>query len=93
MSAKRICSGSERSRPCRPPHQLHQIEGAAAVAAGLLLGFRLGVRHLYADDIDPEQVHQRLRGALEPWPRLRDELQAFDLWLQPLIARTGSAEG
>lgn len=63
----------------------------SARALGLLLGFRHVVRHLYADDIDPEQVHLRLRGALEQWPRLRDELQAFDRWLQALIARTGSA--
>jgi len=53
------------------------LSADSARALGLLLGFRHVVRHHYADDIDPEQVHQRLRGALEQWPRLRDELQAL----------------
>jgi hypothetical protein len=44
------------------------------------------VRHLYADDLDPAQVQQRLDGALELWPRLSDELAAFQHWLAELIA-------
>jgi hypothetical protein len=43
------------------------------------------VRHLYADDLDPLQVQQRLEGALELWPRLSAELSAFERWLAELI--------
>jgi hypothetical protein len=69
-----------------------QREGAdaervdAAQALGLLLGFRHVVRHLCNDDLEPDQVRQRLAGALALWPRLGADLQAFDGWLQALIA-------
>jgi len=53
---------------------------------GQLLGFRHVVRHLYADDLDPLQVRQRLDGAVDLWPHLSAELSAFERWLKDLIA-------
>jgi hypothetical protein len=50
------------------------------------LAFRHLVRHRYADDLDPDLVWQRLEGALKLWPRWLSELEAFDCWLQDLIA-------
>ncbi len=44
------------------------------------------VRHLYADDLDPLQVRQRLDGAVDLWPHLSAELSAFERWLKDLIA-------
>lgn len=62
-------------------------------ALGQLLGFRHVVRHLYADDLDPQQVRQRLVGALELWPTLSAELETFHRWLAELIALAeGAAE-
>jgi hypothetical protein len=62
---------------------------ATARSLGQLLGFRHAVLHLYADDLDPTQVQQRLDGALELWPRLSDELVVFQHWLAELIALAG----
>jgi hypothetical protein len=62
------------------------LSADTARALALLLGFRHVVRHLYADDLDPDQVQQRLAGALALWPRLRADLRAFEHWLQALIA-------
>jgi predicted transcriptional regulator len=46
------------------------LSAATARSLGQLLGFRHVVRHLYADDLDPLQVRQRLDGALDLWPQL-----------------------
>jgi hypothetical protein len=63
-------------------------------ALGQWLGFRHLVLHLYADDLDPQQVRQRLVGALELWPTLSAELETFHRWLAELIAFSeGVAEG
>ena len=62
------------------------LSADTAQALGLLLGFRHVVRHLYSDDLEPDQVRQRLGGALALWPRLSADLQDFDGWLQALIA-------
>ncbi|MFN9620809.1 MAG: hypothetical protein ACK55X_13975 [Synechococcaceae cyanobacterium] len=67
-------------------HRPALLSSDTARALGLLLGFRHVVRHLYADDLDPAQVQQRLSGALMLWPQLCADLQAFDHWLQELIA-------
>jgi hypothetical protein len=69
------------------------LSAATARELGHLLGFRHVVRHLYADDLDPQQVRQQLAGALEVWPALSGELEAFDRWLAELIALAeGGAE-
>ena len=62
------------------------LSEATARALGELLAFRHLVRHRYADDLDPDLVWQRLEGALKLWPRWLSELEAFDCWLQDLIA-------
>lgn len=62
------------------------LSADTAQALGLLLGFRHVVRHLYSDDLEPDQVRQRLGGALALWPRLSADLQDFNGWLQALIA-------
>jgi hypothetical protein len=67
-------------------HRPALLSSDTARALGLLLGFRHGVRHLYVDDLEPDQVQQRLSSALTLWPELCAELQAFDHWLQELIA-------
>ena len=62
------------------------LSDATSRGLGQWLGFRHLVRHLYADDLDPQQVRQRLVGALELWPRLSAELETFHRWLAELIA-------
>jgi hypothetical protein len=44
-------------------HRPALLSSDTARALRLLLGFRHVVRHLYADDLDPAQVQQRLSGA------------------------------
>ena len=69
------------------------LSAATARSLGQLLGFRHVVHHLYADDLDPLQVQQRLEGALELWPRLSAELSAFERWLAELIALVEDGAG
>ncbi len=74
----------------RPP----LLSDATSRGLGQWLGFRHLVRHLYADNLDPQQVRQRLVGALELWPTLSAELETFHRWLDELIALSeGDAEG
>ena len=60
----------------------------AATARGLaeLLRFRQVVRHLYAYELEPDQVQRLLWRALELWPAVEQHLDAFDGWLQELKA-------
>jgi hypothetical protein len=60
----------------------------AATAKGLaeLLRFRHVVRHLYAYELEPEQVQRLLGRALELWPAVEQHLEAFDGWLQELAS-------
>jgi hypothetical protein len=51
-----------------------------------LLRFRHLVRHLYAYDLDAEQVQRLLRLALDLWPQVLADLQAFECWLLELAA-------
>ncbi len=69
------------------------LSAATARSLGQLLGFRHVVRHLYADDLDPLQVRQRLDGALDLWPHLSAELSAFERWLEDLIALADNGVG
>lgn len=61
------------------------LSSETASALAELLRFRHRVRHLYADDLDPGQVQQRLLGALELWPALEADLLVFQRWLEELI--------
>jgi len=58
----------------------------AATAKGLaeLLRFRHVVRHLYAYELEPDQVRRLVGRALELWPAVERHLAAFDAWLQEL---------
>ena len=58
----------------------------AVTAKGLaeLMRFRHVVRHLYAYELEPEQVQRLLRRALELWPIVDHQLVEFDTWLQAL---------
>ena len=58
----------------------------AATAKGLaeLMRFRHVVRHLYAYELEPDQVQRLLGRALDLWPAVDRHLAAFDAWLQEL---------
>ena len=58
----------------------------AATAKGLaeLMRFRHVVRHLYAYELEPDQVQRLLGRALDLWPAVERHLAAFDAWLQEL---------
>ncbi len=46
-----------------------------------LLRFRYLVRHLYADELQPESVERLRLLALGLWPAVREELGSFQRWL------------
>ena len=46
--------------------------------------FRHVVRHLYAYELEPDQVQRLLGRALKLWPAVERHLEAFDAWLQEL---------
>jgi hypothetical protein len=60
----------------------------AATAKGLaeLMRFRHVVRHLYAYELEPDQVQRLLERALELWPAVEQRLAAFDGWLEELAS-------
>ena len=62
------------------------LSPATAGRLGELLRFRHLVRHLYAYDLDAEQVHRLLGLALDLWPRVLADLQAFERWLLELAS-------
>ena len=78
---RRLLDRLTQATDLRPP----LLSASTAQSLAKLLGFRHVVRHLYADDLDPEQVNLRLAGALELWPRLSADLASFDSWLKELI--------
>ena len=51
-----------------------------------LMRFRHVVRHLYAYELEPDQVLRLLRQSLDLWPAVEQQLQAFEFWLQELAA-------
>lgn len=51
-----------------------------------LLRFRHVVRHLYAYELEPDQVLRLLNQSIDHWPAVEQQLQAFEAWLQELVA-------
>ena len=60
------------------------LDSSTAKGLAELMRFRHVVRHLYAYELEPEQVQRLLRRALELWPVVDHQLVAFDSWLQAL---------
>ena len=60
----------------------------ALTAKGLaeLMRFRHVVRHLYAYELEPDQVQRLLGRALALWPAVEQHLAAFDSWLEELAS-------
>ena len=51
-----------------------------------LLRFRHVVRHLYAYELESDQVLRLLQRALELWPSVDQQLELFEAWLRELAA-------
>lgn len=60
------------------------LDSSTAKGLAELMRFRRVVRHLYAYELEPEQVQRLLRRALELWPVVDYQLVVFDSWLQAL---------
>lgn len=60
-------------RPALLDAQTHDLLGE-------LLRFRHVVRHLYAYELSPEQVHRLLELAVTSWPVLEGQLLGFEAW-------------
>jgi hypothetical protein len=60
------------------------LDSATAKGLAELLRFRHVLGHLYAYELEPEQVQRLLRRALELWPIVDHQLVAFDTCLQAL---------
>lgn len=60
------------------------LDSSTAKGLAELMRFRHVVRHLYAYELEPEQVQRLLRRALELWPVVDYQLVVFDSWLQAL---------
>ena len=60
------------------------LRADTARSLGELLRFRPIVRHLYAYDLDAEQVERLLGLAKTLWPEVTAELDAFTAWLGEL---------
>jgi hypothetical protein len=58
----------------------------ASTVAGLadLMRFRHVVRHLYAYELERDQVSRLLQRALDLWPAVAAQLEAFETWLMEL---------
>jgi len=58
----------------------------ASTVAGLadLMRFRHVVRHLYAYELERDQVSRLLQRALDLWPSVAAQLEAFETWLMEL---------
>mgnify|MGYP003341019704 CR=1 FL=1 len=58
----------------------------ASTVTGLaeLMRFRHVVRHLYAYELERDQVFRLLQRALELWPLVEQQLEAFEAWLTEL---------
>ena len=61
------------------------LDSSTAKGLAELMRFRHVVRHLYAYELEPEQVQRLLERALELWPAVAQHLEAFDAWLQALV--------
>ncbi len=46
--------------------------------------FRHVVRHLYAYELEPDQVLRLLQRALDLWPAVDSQLVSFEAWLTEL---------
>jgi hypothetical protein len=44
------------------------------------------VRHLYAYELRPEQVHRLVSLAVSSWPQLSNQLLAFEAWCRQMFA-------
>ena len=51
-----------------------------------LMRFRHVVRHLYAYELERDQVGRLLQRALELWPSVDQQLERFEAWLRELAA-------
>lgn len=60
----------------------------AATVKGLaeLLRFRHVVRHLYAYELEPDQVLRLLLRAIDLWPAVERQFEVFEAWLLELAA-------
>jgi hypothetical protein len=62
------------------------LSAATVRSLGELLRFRHVVRHLYAYELDAEQVKRLLDRATLLWPEVTADLDRFTAWLQELRA-------
>lgn len=62
------------------------LDAPTVKGLGELLRFRHVVRHLYAYELENEQVHRLLLRSLELWPGLERQLEQFEAWLRELAA-------
>jgi hypothetical protein len=62
------------------------LAAATVRRLGEFLRFRHVVRHLYAYELEPEQVERLLSHALDLWPTVDREFVAFESWLRELTA-------
>ena len=68
------------------PTELRPALLDASTVAGLaeLMRFRHVVRHLYAYELERDQVLRLLQRALELWPAVDSQLVSFEAWLTEL---------
>lgn len=60
------------------------IDARTEAVLGELLRFRHVVRHLYAYELRPEQVHRLLELAVTHWPVLEGQLLGFEAWCRQM---------
>lgn len=60
------------------------IDARTGAVLGELLRFRHVVRHLYAYELRPEQVHRLLELAVTHWPVLEGQLLGFEAWCRQM---------
>jgi len=62
------------------------LDASSVKGLAELLRFRHVVRHLYAYELEPDQVLRLLTQALALWPAVELQLQGFEAWLRELAA-------
>jgi hypothetical protein len=68
------------------PQRPALLDQATAEVLAELLRFRHVVRHLYAYELKPEQVHRLLTLAVTSWPQLESQLLGFEAWCRQMLA-------
>ena len=68
------------------PQRPALLDHGTAEAMAELLRFRHVVRHLYAYELRPEQVHRLVSLAVSSWPQLSNQLLAFEAWCRQMLA-------